>query len=216
MTDITPYYNRFKKSLRARVFGSIKDNEVVEELVDDTFIKAWKGNFKPIGEFSTWLFTIARNIRTDYYRKNKNPLGIVTYDAEIETLEIADEVYDYDIKDDNIINLNNKLKAKLRHTNLEIYQLHIEQGFSIEEMAKILNLSRISIRARLHRMRKALGVRTTIGRTPVLYVEKRKAKHIERPEELVIPNYVKDLAKKVNFTFTKVGDKFQIGVEYKK
>jgi RNA polymerase sigma-70 factor, ECF subfamily len=52
----------------------IVDNAVAEDLTAATFEKAWRhrGRYRRSrGAFTTWLFTIARNVATDYYRQHR-------------------------------------------------------------------------------------------------------------------------------------------------
>lgn len=51
------------------------DQQIAEDLTEDTFLKAWQ-NLKKYKEedrtpFSAWVFRIAHNIICDYYRKNQ-------------------------------------------------------------------------------------------------------------------------------------------------
>ena len=63
---IQPVYN-----LIFRLTGKVLD---AEDLTQETFLKAWKHriNFDQEKNFKTWLFTIARNTVTDFFRKKKS------------------------------------------------------------------------------------------------------------------------------------------------
>jgi len=55
------------------------DGPVAEDLTALTFEKAWRGRMRyrrDLGAFSTWLFSIARNIATDHFRKNYKQLSL--------------------------------------------------------------------------------------------------------------------------------------------
>ena len=57
----------------------VGDGPVAEDLTATTFEKAWRGRIRyrrDLGAFSTWLFSIARNVATDYFRKNHNELPL--------------------------------------------------------------------------------------------------------------------------------------------
>ena len=60
-------YNFFKKMLR--------DKTISEDLTQEVFIKIlkYKSSYKS-GNFASWIFTIARNIFTSHYQKNKKEL----------------------------------------------------------------------------------------------------------------------------------------------
>ena len=50
----------------------VGDDALAEDLTATTFEKAWRARKRyrrDRAAFSTWLFTIARNVATDYYRR---------------------------------------------------------------------------------------------------------------------------------------------------
>ncbi len=61
---------------------------LAEEIAQETFLRAWKniGEYKPeVAEFSTWLFTIARNLAL-------NELSRAAYQQEVKTGEATPEI----------------------------------------------------------------------------------------------------------------------------
>ena len=53
----------------------VGDGAVAEDLTSLTFEKAWAARNRyrrDLAAFSTWLFTIARNVATDHYRRRRN------------------------------------------------------------------------------------------------------------------------------------------------
>jgi RNA polymerase sigma-70 factor (ECF subfamily) len=81
----SPIYN-----FTLRFIGPIYTPDIVQEV----FIKVWK-NLKNFDEdksqFKTWLFTIARNSITDYYRKKKSIPFSSLREEELNENEIEDE-----------------------------------------------------------------------------------------------------------------------------
>jgi RNA polymerase sigma-70 factor (ECF subfamily) len=52
----------------------VGDGPLAEDLTSETFEKAWRrrGNYaRDLAAFSTWLFTIARRVAVDHYRRHK-------------------------------------------------------------------------------------------------------------------------------------------------
>ena len=66
--------NRFKDKLTNFVYYFLKDEELSEDIVQDAFIKLYekKHYYKPIGKFSTWIYTIARNLANTELRKKNS------------------------------------------------------------------------------------------------------------------------------------------------
>jgi RNA polymerase sigma-70 factor, ECF subfamily len=55
------------------------DGPQAEDLTSETFEKAWKHREKykrDLSALSTWIFTIARNVAIDYYRKKDNEVSL--------------------------------------------------------------------------------------------------------------------------------------------
>lgn len=66
-------FERYKRPLFGFFFGMNKDQEMSEDLVQNTFYRVLKYRhlFRGEGNFKTWLFHIARNVRHDHFRKEK-------------------------------------------------------------------------------------------------------------------------------------------------
>lgn len=67
------YYAPRVRSYMARL---ARDRHAAEELMQETMVVVWNkaGQFDPErGNVSTWIFTIARNLRVDAYRKTRRP-----------------------------------------------------------------------------------------------------------------------------------------------
>ncbi len=53
----------------------VGDGPAAEDLTSVTFEKAWRNRWRyrrDLAEFSTWLFTIARRVAQDHYRKSRD------------------------------------------------------------------------------------------------------------------------------------------------
>ncbi len=66
-------FERYKRPLYGFFYGMNKDQELSEDLVQNTFFRILKYRhlFRGEGDFKTWMFHIARNVSHDHYRKNK-------------------------------------------------------------------------------------------------------------------------------------------------
>lgn len=55
------------------------DNALAEDLTATTFTKAWRSREQyahDLGAFSTWLFTIARHVAADYFRRQRTETSL--------------------------------------------------------------------------------------------------------------------------------------------
>src|SRR5215831_9085515 len=70
----------------------IGDGQVAEDLTSETFEKAWRSRARyrsDLAAFSTWLFTIARRVAQDFFRKHHNeiPLNEIAKLSDNELME---------------------------------------------------------------------------------------------------------------------------------
>lgn len=92
------------KAYMARMGG---DSQVAEELMQETMIAVWNKaeRFDPSkGAVSTWIFTIARNLRIDAFRREKRPDfdpndpafvpdDVAPADAELDAREASEQLH---------------------------------------------------------------------------------------------------------------------------
>ncbi|MEI7451605.1 MAG: sigma-70 family RNA polymerase sigma factor [Candidatus Falkowbacteria bacterium] len=126
------------------VFYKVFSKTEAEDLVSQVFLKALKNINKfttKEGNFSAWLYRIARNTVIDYYRSNHD-----NYDIE--------DFWDLPA-DDNMFNeLNVKLEfgrvkdllQKFKPVQREIIIMRLWDELSYAEIAKVLNLSETNCR----------------------------------------------------------------------
>jgi len=72
-------YEDYFSKIYNYIFYRLLHREQTEELVSDIFLKVvvHLDSFQPgKASFNTWIFTIARNLLTDYYRKSKIIISI--------------------------------------------------------------------------------------------------------------------------------------------
>jgi RNA polymerase sigma-70 factor (ECF subfamily) len=66
-------FERYKRPLYGFFYGMNRDQELSEDLIQNTFLRIMKYRhlFRGDGDFKTWMFHIARNVRHDHFRKDK-------------------------------------------------------------------------------------------------------------------------------------------------
>jgi RNA polymerase sigma-70 factor (ECF subfamily) len=140
------------------------DEDDAKDLVQDTYMKAFRfiNSFEQGTNAKAWLFRILKNSFINEYRKKSKQPAKVDY-QEVETFYNSDDV-DYqsttdlraesvkDMLGDEISNALNALAVDFR-TVIILADL---EGFTYEEMAKILDIPIGTVRSRLHRARNLL------------------------------------------------------------
>ncbi|MFN8345583.1 MAG: sigma-70 family RNA polymerase sigma factor [Spirosomataceae bacterium] len=146
-------------------FRLTMDEDDANDLVQDTYLKAFRfiSSFERGTNAKAWLFRILKNSFINDYRKRSKEPSKVDY-QEVETTYNSEEAAEVDhttdlrvetVQDmigDEVANALNSLPVDFRTV---IILCDIE-GFTYEEMAKILDIPIGTVRSRLHRARNLL------------------------------------------------------------
>lgn len=134
-------YARYSKMLLPKIQRMIKLNEVVDELLQDVFVKVWlnRAEIDVNKSFKAWIFTIAQNTIYAYYRKLA--LDVKMQRHLLETFaEFYDQTEAYIFNKERVELLNQAIE-KLPPQRKEIFKLCRIEGKSYQEAAEILSLS---------------------------------------------------------------------------
>lgn len=69
-------FKHYGPKVKAYMAKLARDGQVAEEMMQETMLAVWNkaGQFDPArGNVSSWIFTIARNLRIDAFRKERRP-----------------------------------------------------------------------------------------------------------------------------------------------
>jgi RNA polymerase sigma factor (sigma-70 family) len=146
-------------------FRLTNDEDDANDLVQDTYLKAFRfiNSFSQGTNAKAWLFRILKNsFINDFRKKSKEPAKVdyqdveTTYNSEedAETNQTVDLRVEsvQDLIGDEIANALNALPVDFR----TVIILCDVEGFTYEEMAKILDIPIGTVRSRLHRARMLL------------------------------------------------------------
>jgi RNA polymerase sigma-70 factor (ECF subfamily) len=140
-TEMPKIYNFFR--------FRVGDGPIAEDLTADTFEKAWRKRDsyrQDLASFSTWLFTIARRVAIDHYRKKRpeisfesagqltadeTPEDLTTRHADFERLSV--------------------LLAQLAERDRELVALRYGAGLTNRAIAGLTGLSESNVGVILHR-----------------------------------------------------------------
>ncbi|MGB8647189.1 MAG: sigma-70 family RNA polymerase sigma factor [Anaerolineae bacterium] len=72
---LSKLYDRYASRALGLAFRILKDRDLAEQVIQDAFWKVWQNaaKFEPTrGSFSTWFFTIVRNLSIDQLRRRRD------------------------------------------------------------------------------------------------------------------------------------------------
>lgn len=144
-----------------RIFKFIKlkvgHQQQAEDILQDTFVKAWKGagGLKLEGlNFSAWLYRVAHNAVNDYFRKLYRRPETLELNENLDFPSGASLTEELDSHQD-AQNIKQSLRA-LPKQYAQVLELRFIQDFTVAETAGILGKSNLSTRLLQHRALKKL------------------------------------------------------------
>lgn len=157
--------NKYKNALYHHVRRMTRDRDEVDDLVQESFIKAFAAleSYSSQFAFSTWLYKIATNHTIDYLRKKK--LQTYSIDKPIQTregemeYELPDTTYRPDrhiVEDQRRDLIQMAIDALPEKYNRVIVMRH-QQEKSYEEIARELDLPLGTVKAHIFRARELLN-----------------------------------------------------------
>ncbi len=137
-------YNFFNKMLHNKM--------VSEDLTQDVFIKVlkYRTSYKS-GNFVSWIYTIARNIFSTYYQKQKKERTNIIDDDKLA----SEEVVLSEGKKEELDHLKLAL-LQLNNSDRELIVMHRYQEIKYEQIAEIIGSSENAVKVRVHRALKKL------------------------------------------------------------
>ena len=128
------------------LFQLSHDRSIIDDLAQETFVKAWKNikKFDTERSFKAWIFTIAKNTAYDYFKKKKTiPFSNFVDDEGNNKLEnlsddsiLLDEILD---RKEVAKEIEEKLKEIPEKYRI-ILTLRYKEDFSLQEIAEILKV----------------------------------------------------------------------------
>jgi RNA polymerase sigma-70 factor (ECF subfamily) len=145
-------YEIYIKKIYDFIYYKTLKKEVAEDITSIVFTKAWNKieQFKE-GSFSAWLYMIARNAVTDYYRREKG------HDDIEDCWDLADKTdFLANIDNDLSVELIRETMKSLKEQEREILIMRFWLDLSFSEIAERLNKKEGAVKMALGRALKDL------------------------------------------------------------
>jgi RNA polymerase sigma-70 factor (ECF subfamily) len=139
----------------ARFAVSSGERDEIEELVQDTFVRAFGSldAFRGESSLRTWLFTIERRLMLDRRRSERRQRAMVS-------IEPSDATTEYDALDgllaEEAESRVRKAVTSLSPTQREVFLLRVEQGLSYKEIAELVETTEGAARVHYHNAMRAV------------------------------------------------------------
>lgn len=150
---------RHKDRVYSYIYYKVKDEELAEDIFQDTFIKVIntlkKGKYNDEGKFLPWVLRIAHNLVIDFFRKNSRmPLVKGNDDFDIfDVISSPDKNIEQTIQSEQVYKHLKSLIKHLPNDQKEVIMMRMYFDMSFKEISDMTN---VSINTSLGRMRYAL------------------------------------------------------------
>lgn len=149
---ITEYYISHRDELLAFVSSRLGGSDFAEDIVQNVFLKLLTTD-KMISEVTlpSLVYTVARNLITDYYRRHTN---YEEYEHYIKSQGLSSQESVFSVRE--ITERLERGLARLPENCREIYRMHIYGGMKVSEISQELGEGYKSVEHRLGFARKAM------------------------------------------------------------
>ena len=157
---------KYQRRLTRLLSRMVRDQSEIEDIVQDSFIKAYRAinNFRGDSAFYTWLYRIGINTAKNHLVKlGKRPKAM--NDVEIEEIENFEDAPDLrshgtpesTMMSNQIVTSVNQTIESLPDELREAISLREMDGLSYEEISELMNCPIGTVRSRIFRAREAIA-----------------------------------------------------------
>ncbi|WP_420399696.1 sigma-70 family RNA polymerase sigma factor [Flagellimonas sp.] len=144
-SQIDQLYNPLFYYVKKRV----NNHEDAEDITQDVFYKLSKTKTDSVENIKSWVYTIAKNTITDYYRKKRIP------EDDIETFALTEE-YDQESAAEELSKCVTVFIQELPEEYRSILTLSELEEMPQKEIAEKLDMNYVTVRSKIQRGRKKL------------------------------------------------------------
>jgi RNA polymerase sigma-70 factor (ECF subfamily) len=164
-TAVRALYERHAPWLMARLTRRCNDREVVLDVLQDTFVAAWReaDKWRGDGEVAAWLWGIAFRRMVSRLRRRKDVLLLPDWEASTaaQSVPAAEDQVLLGVEYGDLSGALRRLSPEFR----SVVQAVVLDGLTTREASRLLGVRENTVRTRLHRAKAQL--RLSINQTPL-------------------------------------------------
>lgn len=163
--DASKWIDLYADQLFAYAFSRVQDREVAEDLVQESFLSAWKSRDTYKGEASekNWLYQICKNKIIDYYRSKKRSAIVEQDNSEKKYFDDSEHWatttgprdwqlnYQLPIEQKEFYSILESCKKKLKELQQEVFVLKYMEELDASRICQILGISNANYWVLIHR-----------------------------------------------------------------
>jgi RNA polymerase sigma-70 factor (ECF subfamily) len=154
--------DRYQRPIFNFIYRFYGNYDLAEELTQETFLRCYQflKSYDPKRKFSTWLYTVAKNLCIDHLKKKKGREISLDQSLPFVERQVAGRSSEADPQtlclrrreDDTLLRAIGKLEASRR----VVLILSYFQGLSYQEISEALGVPVSTVKIRIFRAKKAL------------------------------------------------------------
>ena len=150
-------YERHKRKLFGFFYNQNHDAALSEDLVQNVFVRIikYKHTYTGEGSFLAWMFSTARNVNYDHFKKNKNALKENVFTNHEYKIENGEDVEGEINRKEELVQLH-KAMAKLDVEKREVLVLSKLKELKFSQIGEVLGCSEGTAKVKAHRALKEL------------------------------------------------------------
>jgi RNA polymerase sigma-70 factor (ECF subfamily) len=162
--DFDKLYAIYSNLLYGFVLKLTKSPSEAKDILQETFLRVWqtREQLSDGMSFKSYLYTIARNLIIDAFRRQMRNVAFEEYISSDVYLNYAENSVEEEVNFDEFREKLNQVKEKLTGRQRQIFELSREEGRSIPDIAERLQLSEKTVKNQLSLALKTL--RTELSR----------------------------------------------------
>jgi len=162
----TALVEKYKQPVMNLAYRTLRDATEAEDLAQSVFVQAWKSasRYEATAKFSTWLFTIARNLcLNEIRRRSRHPAGSLDQARDDNEDQPLFQIQDHKLAPTPDQLLHGELESKVSEAISALPEnqrialaLCREEELSYEQIAEVLDCSLSATKSLIHRARETL------------------------------------------------------------
>lgn len=155
-------YQNYHQDIFQFIFYMVKDRDLAEDLVQEVYVKVLRSynSFKGESSEKTWLFSVAKHVTFDYFRRQKRKRKRINETIDFhekgqfipDNAKLPEEIA---LENDEIRKMYYCL-SQCSYDQQAVLILRFIQSLSIKETANVLNWSISKVKTTQHRAMKTL------------------------------------------------------------
>ena len=148
---------RYKDRLYSYILYIVHNNDVADDLFQDTFVRAImtirQGRYAESGRFYPWLTRIAHNLIIDQFRTERTENTVESENAQrdlLNNLRLADASIEQQMLDEQTSEDVRRLVRHLPESQKEVVRMRYYEGLSFKEIAERTGVSINTALGRVH------------------------------------------------------------------